>query len=724
MRIHFNDVWGGLAAMLVALPSAIGFGVLVYAGIDPALAGQGALYGVLGAAALGIVAPLVGGTPALITAPCAPAAAVLAGLGIDLVAAGVAPERVPVLLAATAILGALLQLSYGLLRGGSFIKYIPYPVVSGYLSGVGLIIALGQLPRALGLPRDFSLSEGLLSPRLWQWSSMTVALVTIGVTLLAPRLTRRVPAIILGLVSGVSTYLLLGWMQPELLVVSGNPLLVGPVRIDGSVTATIARQVSGLAAITLSDLQRVAYAAIALSALLSIDTLKTCVVLDALTHSRHHSNRELLGQGVANLAAAVIGGMAGAGTSGPSLVNHSGGGTTLWSGFAEGLFVVVAVVALGKLIAWVPIAALAGILLVVAWRMFDWSAFQLLRHRETRLDFAVIAAVVVVAEAVGLIAATATGVALAILLFIRGQMRGSVLRQCATLREISSKTSRLAAERDLLHRHGDAASVVDLQGDLFFGTTDRLYAELEPDLRTRKWLLLDLRRVQSLDYTGAHLFQQMHDRLAERGGGLLFCGMPSSLPHRQDIDRYLARIGVVGPRIFDTRDAALEWLETRVLEAAGWRAGAAQKPLALREIELFVDIDDVTVAAMQSCVSERVLRAGEALFRRGDAGDELFLVRTGAVQSLLPLPGGKQHHLATFGRGDYFGEMSFLDREPRSADCYAKTDTELFVLSRQRFDAHALDNPKLGAVVFSRLASAVSARLRQVDLELRALEDR
>jgi len=121
-----GDLWGGLAAMLVALPAAVAYGVLVYSAIDPALAGQGALYGILGAAALGIVTPVIGRTPALITAPCAPAAAVLTGLAVELVSSGVAVGRVPALLALTAGLAGALQLLFGVLRGGRFIKYIPY----------------------------------------------------------------------------------------------------------------------------------------------------------------------------------------------------------------------------------------------------------------------------------------------------------------------------------------------------------------------------------------------------------------------------------------------------------------------------------------------------------------------------------------------------------------------------------------------------------------------
>lgn len=716
--------------MLVALPSAIAFGVLVFSSIDPSLAGQGALFGMLGAAALGLVSPLTGGTPALISAPCAPSAAILAGLATQLVGNGIAPERIPGLLALTALVAGILQIIYGLVKGGRFIKYIPYPVVSGYLSGVGLIIALGQLPKLLGLPKDVHLAHGLISPSLWQWPGVVVGIATILIMVYAPRLTRKVPAAILGLLAGVLTYFVLGGVAvPELLTVESNPLVIGPMQTGGSFLASVIGQVQALLHVKAEDLRLVGYSALALSALLSIDTLKTCVVLDALTKGRHNSNRELFGQGIGNLAAFAAGGMPGAGTMGPTLVNVTSGGITNRSGSAEGVFVVLAVLILSPLIAWVPIGALAGILLVVAYRMFDWSAFKLLKHADTRFDFAVIAAVVVVAETVGLIAASGTGVGLAILLFIRDQIRASVLRRRATLKELSSKTQRLESERTLLAEHGDLGAVFELQGNLFFGTTDQLFTEVERDLQLRRWMLFDMRRVQSMDYTAANLFRQMHARLSERGGALLFCGMPSELTKRMDIQRYLIQLGLLGHgegaiRVFETRDEALEWMENQILTAVGWTAGEALRPLELHEIELFSGLDRETLDELSRCVHARPVESGGKVFKRGDEGDEIFLIRSGVVRILLPLQRGKQHHLATFTRGDYFGEMAFIDRETRSADAEAKSDCELYVLSREEFDAHVRANPLVGVRVFERLARAVSVRLRQTNAELRAIEDR
>jgi len=724
-----NEFWGGLASMLVALPSSIAFGVLVYSAISPAMVGEGALVGMIGAAALGITAPLIGRTPALISAPCAPAAAILSGLAITLMNSGVESARIPGLLALTALMSSLLQVAYGLLKGGRLIKYIPYPVVSGYLSGVGLIIALGQLPKLLGLPKGTELFDGITSPELWVIPGIIVGIVTIVVMQLAPRLTSKVPAAILGLLAGIATYFGLGLFIPALMTVEANPLVIGTISSSASFTETVSGRFSSILQIRMEDLKLVAYSAIALSVLLSIDTLKTCVVLDALTMNRHNSNRELFGQGIANIVSFLSGGMAGAGTMGPTLVNVTSGGRSTRSGVAEGVLVILAILVLSPLIAWVPIATLAGIMLVVAYRMFDWHAFNLLKHTETRFDFAVIAAVVVVAETMGLIQASATGVGLAILLFIRDQIRGTVLRRRFSLKQTSSKTHRLEAERKLLDQFGEDAGVDDLQGNLFFGTTDQLYTELEGDLQTRKWILFDLRRVQSLDYTAAHLLTLMQDRLTKRGGGLLICGIPSSMASRQDLFRYLFRVGLVsengtGIRVFETRDEGLEWMEDRILTSTGWKGTPEESMLDLKQIELLRGLEEVTLEELRKCMIERSYKAGEKIFAQGDEGDEIVMLRRGIVRILLPLAGGKIHHLATINQGDYFGEMAFLDKGLRSANAIARTDCDVYILSRKEFNAHSRTNPVLGAKVYARLARAVSLRLRQTVIELRSNEDR
>ena len=721
-----GDFWGGLAAMLVALPAAIAFGVTIFAALGGSYAAYGALAGILGATALGLVAPLMGGTNRLITAPCAPAAAVLSAFAIEQIQRGTPADAIVLLLTVLGLSAGLLQWIFGVVGLGRLIKYMPYPVVSGYLSAVGLIIIGSQLPKLLGTPAGTSLWRSLATPSLWQWQGIVVGVVTALVMMVAPTLTKRVPAAILALLAGVLAYFGLSLFDRNLATLAGNTLVVGSLGgSDRSVFDGFVDRWQGVSQLGVAQLANMIMPALTLAVLLSIDTLKTCVVLDALTRSRHNSNRELIGQGLGNIASGLIGGMPGAGTMGATLVNISSGAQTRYSGLIEGGLALVAFLALGSLIAWVPVAGLAAILTVIGVRMIDRTSLHFLKSRATVLDFVVIVAVVGVALAFSLIAASATGIVLAILLFVREQIGGSVVRRKSYANQTFSKRIRLPAEMEILERRGDAAVIFELQGSLFFGTTDQLYSALEPELKTRTYLILDMRRVQSVDVTAAHMLEQVKDMLAERQGFLIFSRLPSNLPSGQDMQQYFDTVGLVPTqsqvKVFGDLDEAVEWVEDQIIASATLRR-EDEKPLDLHEIDIFKGRKEETMAALDACMAKRSVAMGERIFASGETGDELFLIRRGTVRIMLPLNNRQSIHLGTFGRGNFFGEMSFLDGAARSADAIAHNDVELFVLSRMSFDKLASEHKKVAINLIEGLASALAARLRYANAEMRALE--
>ncbi len=724
-KFSVRDLWGGLAAMLVALPSAIAFGVTIYAAFGAAHMAEGALAGILGAIAIGLVASALGGTNRLISAPCAPAAAVLSAFSIELARQGCGFEAALLMLALLGLSAGLLQILFGAVRLGRLIEYMPYPVVSGYLSGVGLYIVASQVPKFLGTPKGTHFWEALGSSALWQWQGMLVGAVTMGAMLAAPRLVRAIPAVIVGLLAGVASYFALALFDPALLNLTNNPLLIGPIGGGGLGDAFAARW-QGIQTLDLGQLQTLLVPALTLAVLLSIDTLKTCVVLDALTRSRHDSNRELIGQGCANVTSAITGGIPGAGTMGATLVNISSGGQSRLSGVAEGLFALFALLALGTLIAWIPVAALSGILIVIGLRMLDLHSLQYLKSRSTMLDFLVIAVVVVVALQFSLIAASGVGVLLTIMLFMREQIGGNVVRRKLTGSQLFSKRQRVEEERALLQQQGERTAIVELQGSLFFGTTNQLYKALEPELKLRDFVILDLRRVQTVDVTAAHVLDLMQGMLAERGGLLLLSQLPRQLPSGQNMQRYFDQVGLIRPevaiKLFDELDDALEWVEEQLISQAA-RVSDPENLLELHELELFSGRKSETLAMLVAHMEQRHCPAGERIFANGDAGDELFMIRRGAVRILLRIDDDQQHHLGTFGRGAFFGEMAFLDDLPRSADAVALLDTDLYVLSRKTFDTLAEAHKKLAMNLMEGLASVLSARLRFTNAELCALEN-
>ena len=727
---HSGDLWGGFAAMLVALPASVAFGVTVYAAVAPHYAAFGALAGVLGAMALGLIAPTFGGTDRLISAPCAPAAAVLSAFAIEMVRQGVAPTNIVLMMTVLGILTGALQVLIGFLGIGRLIKYIPYPVVSGYMSGVGLIIIGSQIPKFVGATLGTSWLEVLFSPQQWDWRGLAIGSVTVIVMFFSGRFVKSVPATIVGIVAGVLTYVGIAAGDPSMLQLDGNALVIGSLGASGEgYIGLITDRWDQIGELKLSQVGGLVGSALTLAALLSIDTLKTCVVLDQLTRTRHDSDRELAAQGLANIAASTIGGMPGAGTMGASMVNFSSGSQTRISGVIEGVLTVVAALLLGAFVAWVPVATLSGVLIVVGVRMIDTDPLRFLESRSTVLDFSVVLAVVGVALTVGLIAASAVGVVLSIRLFLREQVGGTVVRRKSFVGERSSTWYRPENEMRILEAKGHTAVIFELQGSLFFGTAQQLYRTLEPELQTTNFLILDMQRVQSVDVTAAHTLNLVRDVLIERNVPLLISNVHEHLPNGRNMREFLELAGLESDDkmviFLPTLEAAIEWVEERLLGEGSNVQGDSLPPLELHEIELFKDSKPETLVDLEACLEKRSVSAGTTIFSCGDPSNDLYLIRKGEVKVMGAVgKGGSIKHIATYGRGDFLGGLAFLDHRPRSNDAIATRDCDLYVLSLEKFNYLADEHKRIALILVTKLARMLAIRLRHTNDELTLLQDK
>lgn len=717
-----GDFWGGLASMLVALPASVAFGVTVYAAISPQYAVFGALAGILGAAALGLIASSLGGTDRLISAPCAPAAAVLSAFAVELVQQGTSPSNIVLLLTVLGILTGLIQMLIGFMGGGRLIRYIPYTVVSGYLTGVGLIIIGSQIPGFVGMTPDTAWWRVLMSPALWDLRSVVVGSATVLVALVAPRFTTAVPSTILGVVAGALAYLALAESDASMLTLTDNRLVLGALGATGEgYIETISGRWKEIGELKLVQVGGLVGGALTLAALLSIDTLKTCVVIDQKTRTRHEPNRELLAQGLANITASGLGGIPGAGTMGATMVNLSSGAQTRVSGTIEGVLVLVAGLALGAYIAWIPVATLAGILIVVGLRMIDTEPLRFLESRAMVFDLAVVVVVIGFALMVGLIAASASGVALSILLFVREQLGGSVVRRKSFVNQHSSTWCRPESEMRLIAQKGDRAVIFELQGSLFFGTTYELYTQLEPEIKMRDFVILDMRWVQAVDITAAHMLNLVRDTLRDRGVPLLISHVREQLPNGRNLMEFLRQTGLIDDtsavRVFRTIEGAIEWVEDQLVGELVHTV-SDEAPLKLSEMDLFQGRKDVTLADLEAHMSERSVKAGEAVFNLGDLDRDFYLIRRGEVRIMAPISGSRQlHHIASYGRGDFFGGLSFLDEHARSDSAIAITDVDLFVLSLEQFNLLAEQHKKLALVLMTAISRTLAQRLRHADGE-------
>lgn len=717
-----GDFWGGMASTLVALPAAIAFGVSIYAPLGHHYAAYGAIAGVLGVVAIGIIASMLGGTDRLISAPSAPSAAVLSAFTLEYITHGVNPDTIFIMLMAVALLAGILQITFGAIGLGRLIKYMPFPVVSGYLSGIGLYIIASQAPKFLGVPSATHFWDSIQNPFLWHWQSITVGSITILAMLFASKIFRTVPAVISALSLGISSYFAIGLIDSSLLQIN-SPFIIGTLGNGDSINllATLMERFKNLSYLSFTEISQLFFPALTLAALLSIDTLKTCIVLDSMTHSFHNPNKELIAQGAGNLASALIGGMPGSGAMGPTMINLSSGASSRASGFIEGIMGIFAFLILSNFIAWIPIASLAGILIVIGFNMIDKHSIQLIKTRKTSLDFLIIIVVALTAISVSLIAASGVGLILAIMLYIIQQIATSVVYHKYDGTEIKSKIIRNREQEALLREQGEAFSVYELHGSLFFGTANQLYAMLQEDLKTKRYIILDMKRVQTVDLTAAHVLLQIKDILHEKNGYLILSRLPHRLPTGDDLESYFNQVGLLkhlSPiKLFDDLNDAVEWVEDTIIHE-NLIEKQEEKLFELDDFDLFKGRHLDTLEELQSLLECRSYHKGDIIYSEGDSMGEIYLIRGGSVRLMLPFQDRKNVYLSTLGQGNFFGEFSFLKCSPHYTDSIANANTDLYRISREAFDRFSEHHKKASLHFMQSLATVLAERLRLTRSEL------
>jgi len=702
-----GDLWGGIAAVSVTLPQAMAFGAALFA-VFGATAASGAMAGLIAAIAFSLASGLAGGTRGMVSAPTGPTFVLLSGTAVAFLKQGVAADQVWMALVWVLLIAGAMQLLIGLSNAGRLIKFIPYPVITGFMTGSAVLMVMSQVHATTG--------TGWRNLAQTHWLPLATALITMIAIVLTPRVTRRVPGPIGGLIVGT--------------------LVFYTLQAAGQVTVPAAWAVGampGLESLRLTwpapaaDLPwlLIIAAALALAVLASLDTLLTSIVADQMTHSRHDARRELVGQGGAHLLAGLAGGIAGAGTTGASVIAiHSGGGR--WVGVATAAVLAMLLAVAAPLAAWLPLSVLAGIILHVAFfSMVDRNLPLWLRHHRTRLDGLIAVGVMAVTVFYDLMMAVGVGVLVTVIQFIREQVRSSVVHERFTAAQRPSLRRRTAREQGALKTHGGRLIVYRLKGDLFFGTADQLFAEIKPDLESPNFIVLDLHRVKHVDLTALHLLRQMAVQLDEAGGELVFARVHEVHGLKHEVQQSLSRIDREAThrpvRTFIDTDEAQEQMENELLGRAGCAPAGPGQAIAAREIELFADLDARGVEDILALARRETVEEGRALFRAGDVGDELYIVISGNVDIRLPFGDSQYRRVASFGPGTYFGEVAFLERGPRTADAWVRQASELLVLDQQALATLRERSPRAAATFLHALSRSLGRHLRWADAELRRL---
>lgn len=714
MRRWRGELLGALNGAATMLPFVLSYAFIVYGALGPAAAQVGLTASVTAVVAGGLL--LVPFTRTLL-----PAAAPSASAALMLGAAVTTLTRDPALQLATpgggaqllavtaaiAMAGGLLQMLLGLLRAGTLVRFVPQPVLAGFMNGVAILIVVSQLPLVLGLPAGSWERLGAAALRHWQGAALLAAL---GTALLAALLRWRwpaAPAPLLGLVLAAAAVLGAQALAPALM-----PGLqqIGPLQAmlptltvlapwaDAEAVAILGRH-GGTMALT----------ALLLALIGALESVLNIAAVDQQTGGRCEPNRELVALGLANVLCGAVGGLPLVYQRLRALATWTGGGRS-WHAVAlgSGLLLVVFVFGL-PLLEILPTAVVAGIVVMLAWTLVDPWTRRLLRQwwdgdrsDELRWSLAVVAGVCAVTLVWGFVAGVGVGVLLAMLIFVRALHR-SLVRSRYSAAALPSRRVRVAAQEALLAPARPGIVVLELEGALFFGNSDRLLQEAESGLEGLTDLILDLRRVSTLDASGALAIARLQPRLQAAGVRLRLAGAMPAGRH----GRALASQGVTGLEVHPDADRALEAAEEAALQAAA--PGLAARAVPPSASQLAEGLDARQQALLLGLLQPRHLAAGERLFVQGDPGQALYLLSAGSISVADRT---RDQRFASFSPGMCFGETAVLDAGGRTADAVADIDSVVHELPAAAFERLLRDEPALAALLYRNLARHLSARLR------------
>jgi sulfate permease, SulP family len=714
-----GDLRGAFFSTLVGLPYSITAGMLAFAPFGPAYMANGMVAGIASAAVAGIVNALVGGTPCQINGPRGSVAVLMAGIITAIavhpaLAAGDAPDVPKILGIAMLCMGlsGLLQVAFGLLGFGAVIRFLPYPVISGFMVGLGLLVVWPQIPAFLGATTGIGW-EALLQDLNPRWGAIAVGATTIYCFTQSRKMSPKAPAPLIGILAGTALhYLLLQAFGKEVVGFAGfDTLADGPYpphpwqlpefTLDGTVLGVVASLLPAIATLAFIG---------------SMESLLSSSVVSIASQMRFDSNRELIAQGVSNVAVAAIGGAVSCGAPFRGVVNYAAGGRTRLSGALHSVMAMPLLFALPVLL-FIPVAVLAGVLIVAGWDVASTWYKRLVAC--PRQDLAVGVLVMAITLIMGTVPAILVGIVGAMFLYVRNTSRAPLRGYYdGALRQ----STRIRPEEQAAHLRslGPAIRIVDVQGALFFGTADPFGREVEQIAEGCRHLILDMRRVDEVDPTGALVLTQTVRRLGERGirtaiAGVLLEGRRGTVMTRAGLDK------IVPPeRWFEDADRALEQAEDTELKSRWPEHSGAEVPLSAMDV--CSGMSAPQIAALERHLQRMVLPAGSVLFREGDAGDRLYLLARGEITVSLKVQGEtvRDHRLGTYCPGAVLGEMAVLERKARSADAVIVSDCVLYSLDGSALESMRLENPGLHSQFMLNLTRQLVERLRARTVEVRA----
>ena len=508
-----GDIFGGITAGIVALPLALAFGIQAFGGVnDPNASAVGALAGLVGATMLGFFASLFGGTHSQISGPTGPmtviTASLISGIWVSQQASGIPfDQAIGTILLSMSFAGifcGLFQILFGILKIGKYIRYIPYPVLSGFMSGIGIIIILQQIYPLIGLKSPVLVVDMITEfpERVADGISLSALLLGLGaiaIIYLFPLVTKKIPATLVALIVMTIISLFINDFPSTLTIgeiPAGFPL---PFFLKDGIDLSVVDWGMVLKSSVIPGLT--------LAGLGSIDTLLTSVVADNITKTKHNSNQELIGQGVGNMIAAMFCGIGGAGATMRTVVNVKSGGRSQISGMVQSLFLLAILLGLGSIVKFVPLSVLAGILITVGAGIIDFKGSKDLL-RIPKSDSFVLVVVLLTTVFVDLLTAVGIGMVIACFLFMK--RTSDFVEQAYTSEELPTSfnpSSPWSDEESFPEEVRHKVYIQRLDGPIFFGSITRFNEVMHTVPEDVETVIIRMKRVTFMDQSGLYAME-------------------------------------------------------------------------------------------------------------------------------------------------------------------------------------------------------------------------
>jgi len=718
-----KDAISGLVTPVVIITSALSYAAMIFSGPLAPVLPIGIGYGLVSAGVMAIVFALGSGTPFAIAGPDSKPVAVLATLATviaaDLARRGHAAQTAPTvtfaLIAGTLITGVTLY-AFGLFRAGRWIRFVPYPVIAGFMAASGWLLAAGGIRILSGTPVSLEL---LRQVARGQHALPLAAGLAFALAILLIKRVRHplaFPALLLcGIVVAHLALHLAGysWSGARkagwLLDLSSGAALPGPWLLKS------------LPQIDWPALLWTGGGYLALVVVTAVTLLLSLLAIEVQTHRDVDLDRELRLNGVANVLVGLCGGMTGTLSASRTLFNYRTGARGRASGIMAGAICLLVLGFGTKALGFMPVAILGALLLqlgvelLVDWLVKGWRSMQ-------RADYFQMVVIFLVIVAWDFVAGVALGIVTACITFAISTSRLRLVKLGLNRTVYSGRVDRPSYQHEQLVRHGQSIQIMWLHSFVFFGSAHRLLLQIKEIVAAQRGscrsLILDFRQVLGIDSSAVMSFVKLRQVADQEGFVLVFSAVPAQVEHALRTGGLVGDGGNSTCRVFPNVDSALEWCEDQLLTEIMTR----EEALGSADEWLTREIGSAQSFSQLACYLEKVeYQPGDLMIRQGDAADSLYLLYAGRVTVLFRTPEGAELRLRSMVGHTIVGEMGLYRTLPRGASVRADQPTVAFRMSQAAMTRMEKEDPKLAYAFHKLVIRTLAERLDFANREVASI---